>query len=222
MQLLGVSIVFTLFALSNVVTCGEKIWFTLPLPKFILNLCGIFRASSRLFYPVYYLVVLSLLLVLWYFRKEFGKKMVQILLILFLFVQLWDLHNVVVEKHSAMEKNARMESVLQDEMLQMIAQNADYLLKDNFIDHAYDRKIAVWAYQNNMETYFTVATVGRTINCKRLTEQAIEEIQMTGHVGNYVVATTDKETAERYTQLPSSGVYQYERVYFIYDVESIE
>lgn len=222
MLLLGVCIVFTLFALSNVVTCDDKILFTIPLPEPVLDFCGIFRASGRLFYPVYYLAILLILFTLWHFGRKLGKNKIRILLLFFIFIQLWDLHRVIVAKHSAMEKNAGMESVLQDEILQTIAQGADYLLVDNFADHAYSRKIAVWAYQNNMETYFTVATVGRTINCKQLNEQAVEEICTTGHVGKYVVATTDKETAERYSLIPSAGVYQYENVYFIYDEGDIE
>ena len=221
-QLLVVSIVLTLYALSNVVTYDDKVLFTMPLPDTILNLCGIFRASSRLFYPVSYLVTLLLLLILWYFRTKLGKKTVRTLLILFVFVQLWDLHNVIIEKHLTMGKNARTESVLQDEMLQTIARSADYLLEVDFVDHVYNRKIAVWAYRNDMETYFTVATVGRTVNCKRLAEQAIEEIRTTGRVGKYVVATTNKETADRYSMISSAGVYQYENVYFIYDAEGME
>lgn len=139
------------------------------------------------------------------------------ILTFFLCVQLLDLHNVMMEKHHMMQTNAREESLLQDETLQKIAQNSDYLLEDHFEDHTNHRKIAVWAYKNGMQTYFTVATVGRVQNCNRLTEQTIEEIRQTGNIAGYVVATTDEETAERYLAIPQVDVYRYDNIYFAYN-----
>lgn len=54
--LIFICIFMICFAISNVVTFNDKILCTIPLPKLVEDLCGIFRASSRLFYPVYYLV----------------------------------------------------------------------------------------------------------------------------------------------------------------------
>ena len=50
---------FWIFAVSNVVTFNGKILFTYPLPETVLSFASIFRASSRIFYPVYYLLILS-------------------------------------------------------------------------------------------------------------------------------------------------------------------
>ena len=51
----------TLFAVSNVVTFNDKTLVTIPLSDKLVDLCGIFRASSRMFYFTYYsLVIFSL------------------------------------------------------------------------------------------------------------------------------------------------------------------
>ena len=48
----------TLFALSHVITLGSKEILVLPLPESLLRLCSVFRASGRLFWPVYELLFL--------------------------------------------------------------------------------------------------------------------------------------------------------------------
>lgn len=63
-----------LFSVSNVVTYNDKELFTIQLPEFLLKLCGIFRASSRLFYPVYYLFFLFIFVSLWQYRIHLEKN----------------------------------------------------------------------------------------------------------------------------------------------------
>ncbi|MEG1010788.1 MAG: DUF6311 domain-containing protein [Ruthenibacterium sp.] len=58
--LCAVCAVLTLFALSHVVTLGARTLFTLPLPDVLVRLCSIFRAGGRMFWPVNYLLVLSI------------------------------------------------------------------------------------------------------------------------------------------------------------------
>ncbi len=48
---------FTLFAISHVVTINDKTLFTVPLPKIFIKLGDIFRASARIFWPVYYIII---------------------------------------------------------------------------------------------------------------------------------------------------------------------
>lgn len=84
--LLIVCIVFTLFALSNVITFDEKVCFTYLLPEWLIDICGIFRASGRLFYPVYYLLILLLLFTLWHLRSILGGKRQCLLYLLFSYV----------------------------------------------------------------------------------------------------------------------------------------
>jgi hypothetical protein len=49
----------TLFALSNHIGVGLQT-FSYPLPKFVVKLSNIFRASGRMFWPVFYVIVILL------------------------------------------------------------------------------------------------------------------------------------------------------------------
>lgn len=50
-----------LFAVTNVVTANSRVLFRIPLPGIIIRFCDMFRASGRLIWPVYYLLVLAAL-----------------------------------------------------------------------------------------------------------------------------------------------------------------
>ena len=47
----------TLFAITNVVCFDDVELLNIPLPEGLVKLCGIFRASGRMFYPVYYVLM---------------------------------------------------------------------------------------------------------------------------------------------------------------------
>ena len=53
----AVCVFLTAFALSNIITF-DLIDLIIVVPQKLLDLCGIFRASGRLFWPVYYLIML--------------------------------------------------------------------------------------------------------------------------------------------------------------------
>ncbi|HEX4159038.1 MAG TPA: DUF6311 domain-containing protein [Rhizomicrobium sp.] len=53
------STVLTILAISVAVSLGSHLLFTIPVPHFVFNVLSIFRASGRLFWPVYYLLTLG-------------------------------------------------------------------------------------------------------------------------------------------------------------------
>lgn len=57
--LAAVSMVLTLFAVSHVVTANGVTLVTLPLPAAFIKLFSVFRSGGRLFWPVYYLLILA-------------------------------------------------------------------------------------------------------------------------------------------------------------------
>lgn len=91
----------TVFAVSNHVYWGNT-GFTLPLPAWLLNLCGIFRASGRMFYlPAACLVVWGV----YTLRRACGRLpypavCASVILALLLIVQVWDLSAVAAEKRN--------------------------------------------------------------------------------------------------------------------------
>ncbi len=64
LPLVIVSLLLTAFAFSNHVGLGEKRLLSYPLPAFFQPLANAFRASGRFFWPVYYLLLLSVLYVI--------------------------------------------------------------------------------------------------------------------------------------------------------------
>lgn len=55
----AVSLVLTLFAVSHVVTANGATLVTLPLPAAFIKLFSVFRSGGRMFWPVYYLLMLA-------------------------------------------------------------------------------------------------------------------------------------------------------------------
>lgn len=97
----------TLFAASNVLCLDDQELLTIPLPQLLLSLCGIFRASSRLFWPVYYTAILTGLVWLGRALAACGReKLLPLAVALVAAVQLFDLSGVIAEKHAFMSETA--------------------------------------------------------------------------------------------------------------------
>lgn len=79
------------FAVSNVV-CFGTYEMHVPLPENLLELCGIFRASSRIFWPVWYLIVFGV--VSWFMEKA-GIRILVVMCI----IQIADMSGMVIQKH---------------------------------------------------------------------------------------------------------------------------
>jgi hypothetical protein len=85
-SLIVVCIGLTLFAISNQVGIGP--WsFYIPLPDSVLALAGILRASGRLFWPVYYLLILGIFYLL---TRTYSKKIATLILLCGLSIQIAD------------------------------------------------------------------------------------------------------------------------------------
>lgn len=86
-----VCICMTAFAVSNVV-CFGTFEMHVPLPEKLLEICGTFRASSRIFWPVWYLIVFGL--VSWFMEKT-GIR----ILFVMCMIQIADMSGMVIQKH---------------------------------------------------------------------------------------------------------------------------
>ncbi len=99
--LLLLGLCFTLFAISNVMTFHDAILIEYPLPDFLMNFAAIFRASSRMFYPVYYLLILLGLKGLSYLNI----KMCSAIMILLAAIQVVDIAPGLITKHMSFDLN---------------------------------------------------------------------------------------------------------------------
>ncbi|MBB5359462.1 hypothetical protein HDE76_002691 [Rhodanobacter sp. ANJX3] len=79
--------VLTLLAISNEVTLGSRVLFVLPMSAKITSAMNVFRASGRLFWPVYYLLMLAAVRS----TLRFSRPVCIRVLLLFFVVQLFDL-----------------------------------------------------------------------------------------------------------------------------------
>lgn len=84
---------WTLFSLSSTVTWNEKVLVSLPLPDFFSNISGLFRASGRFFWPVFYLLAIFALV-----RVVQKVRFAQVILAAALLLQLLDLQPLIQSK----------------------------------------------------------------------------------------------------------------------------
>ena len=75
------------FALSPVISFGHHIILRLSLPDTVHQLWSIFRSTGRFFWPVYYLILISVVVFL---DRYFSKRTSILLLIFALFLQIYD------------------------------------------------------------------------------------------------------------------------------------
>lgn len=100
MGLIIVCVIFMLYAISNVVTLNDIILFEIPLPTLIKKLCNIFQAGNRMFYPVLYILLLSICL----FIERHVKKCAIVVLVMILIVQFADIFPALQTKYLSLRE----------------------------------------------------------------------------------------------------------------------
>lgn len=89
--LVGVCLILSIFAVSHVVTANGATLMVLPLPEKLVLLGSVFRSSGRMFWPVYYLLMLGAFLSVSRLAGRFGPRVRLGLVIALVAVQLVDL-----------------------------------------------------------------------------------------------------------------------------------
>ena len=96
LSLVLVSAALTLFAVSTTVVINNNPYLRFPLPLAALRLFSIFRSSGRMFWPVYYIL---LLFSLYFLKSIINKKIISLILVFFVAIQIADLSPALIEKH---------------------------------------------------------------------------------------------------------------------------
>ena len=204
-----------LFAISNVVTLNDKILFDIPLPQWMEKLCGIFRASSRIFYPVYYCIFICIVYGIWQFSvSRLSKTKAYFILGLIMAIQLFDIHSCIIEKHQMMNKNASYTSLLDDQMLNDILQNNQYLILDNYSGDS--RSLAVVALKNHMKLYYSTANSGAYWSAYNNSIEIASTAKETGEIKSYVIVTSDAATAGSYLKHENIECYRSNENYYLF------
>lgn len=207
-----------LFAVTNTVTLESRVLFTIPIPSQIKDLCGIFRASSRMFYPVWYSLCAGMILFFWKFMDQLGKKRNAFLfLFLVLTIQTVDLHVCVMEKHRMMRKNASYESILNDETAASIFSEGVTLIKEDVSTARGIRTAAAAALKQRSRLYFSVANSGNYEDSEKEGKRICEEIRKNGTIHSYVIVTDQPETMSGYLPHETIRCYKSGELYFLYE-----
>ena len=133
-EILLVSLFFFLFAISNVIKYGTHIIVRYELPDFAMKFANIFRASSRLFYPVFYLIFLTLLV---WIIKRYSSRIARVLVLILLIIQIVDISPVLIEKHRIFySEKTEFYNLFTDGDWTFYAQEYDYaMLLENDTDY---------------------------------------------------------------------------------------
>ena len=211
--LLAVCTVLTVFSISNIVVFNGRTLLEVPLPNVLDALFGIFRASSRLFYPVYYVIFLF---VARYLLVRFKPRQAAVLVALLVAVQLLDLSGVVVQKHRYYADPSHVETPLTDTVLAEAAARCDRLLLVEDIDtnHYY----TALAAKNGMKTNIRTVNSGYYPGAQAAGAQALEELLAGRYDANTIYVAQQPSTREAIREaLADSGalLYDYDGYLFV-------
>ncbi|MBQ9846151.1 MAG: hypothetical protein IJO54_08750 [Oscillospiraceae bacterium] len=188
--LLCACIFLTLFALSHIIYFGGLLIIEIPLPDILLNLCGIFRASSRMFWPVFYLIFTFAITCTFFVFKKY-PKIVYVITTFFLALQIYDLKGVLVEKHIEMQEKLTYEFPGDPELFQL----GDYeLVIDDYSGSK--RYVCYISGRNNIMTTSNNFNSGSYPNAIALCENELRRIETEPLNIKYVYVTNDIEKYE--------------------------
>lgn len=156
----------TLYAASNKLGIGP-LQMEIPLPEAILNLLATFRSSGRLFWPVYYFILVSAL----YFNLRYqmgspSRALVTILLSIALFFQAMDTRQLLTFTTSnriEVDNSVIMQSDFWKKAAKRykVVRSLPFIAAPKFWQH-----LGLWAYDNNMAT--DMVLLGRYNRAERL------------------------------------------------------
>lgn len=185
----------TVFAVSNVVSFNDKELLTIHLPYRIYELCGIFRASGRMFYPVYYVLYTGIIYQLAEYLK---KKTAFIVLAAGLLIQAADLSGVMAEKHQAMADNADYRSLLAETELTELAKGHRKITVSEVWDIIELQRISVWAGKNGLKTSYSIANSGTYGAADILASEEIEALKSGVYDKTIIYVTQNPETLKKW------------------------
>lgn len=150
--LLLVSFVLFFLALSNKIYFNQNLVFSYPLPLVVEKMLNCVRSSGRLFWPVYYLVIVGSL-----FSLRFFKKFVAIIILcLVLFIQISDLSVGLKEKKFSYDgkvKNFQIQTIFDQEYdtWKNLLSNYQHIVTLPYFNR-YDMPLS-WAAAKNNHTF---------------------------------------------------------------------
>lgn len=211
----------TAFALSNRVTWGMA-GFTLPLPKALLVLCGIFRSSGRMFYLVaacmltwaVYAVRAALQ------RRPRGRWLACAALAAVLAVQIWDLSAAAAQKRAMLQPDVQINATaINNPESAAIGVGHTHLLAAGEVREDRLRLLAVLAGKQGLATNLDIAVSGQHPGAEASRAETAALLQSGQYDRTAVYVTTDAGVWESWRQIfagdDSLGYYVADSCYFM-------
>lgn len=199
--LTGGCALLTLFAVSNKVYWGAA-GFTVPLPDAVLQFCGVFRASGRMFWLPACCAVLYSLYALWRFCAAKPRAAVWACAVLCagLVLQGWDLSAAAAQKRAKFSAPVDA-TVVTDAQTADLGAGHRYLLAASALREDRVRLLAILAGKNGLATNLSIAVSGRYPNAGRSMADAAALLETGRYDPQAVYVTTDGGQYERWQRL---------------------
>lgn len=185
----------TLFAVTNNISINETIY-EIPLPEALTDLCGIFRASSRMFYLV---AACMLVFALYTVQDTFralpgGVALSAVFLCIVCGVQIWDLSLAAAEKREKFLQETQM-TVVDDPVTQGLGQGHDKLLCTQELPNTERRHTAILAGHEGLATDIVIDLSGDNEASFENYEQTAADLRAGRYDRDTVYVTIDEEMA---------------------------
>ncbi len=139
--LICIGAIYLSIAISPVISFGDKELIEIPIPQMIAKIWGVFRATGRFIWPVWYL------LVLYSIRKiqKLGIKVGIVVLVGCMILQIFDISNVLKSKHKWLTKT-NVYKYTDDEFWQQLTQYREFKhICISFTDYKIDKWLKLGA-----------------------------------------------------------------------------
>lgn len=146
--LILVSVISMAVALSPVITMGDRVLVQMQLPQWLIDKWSVFRASGRVVWiDVYIIMLISCIVVI----KILNKRMMIAAFLVALAVQIYDISDLLIEKHETFSFAQKYVSLLAETgFWDYIAQNSDvqHVVYYSTVEQPMMYSITDWAMRN--------------------------------------------------------------------------
>lgn len=188
-----VCVVLTALALSNTVAFGSRVLIDIDLPKRVENILSIIRSSGRMFWPVYYIILLGS----FYWLRFVTRRAAVVGLALFLVIQIYDFYPMLAFKKSLYDSHT-YGKVLTSEFWPMVKGEYQHIafVPDYVVDDGY-MPVALYGAYNNMTInsgYFARPIKGNGRHVREMAKQ-VESGSVSSDTLYIVTSQSQKYTA---------------------------
>lgn len=171
-------IIFLILALSPIIMLDNNILLEVPYPNFIMEILSIFRSSGRFVWPICYMIILFIFIILYTYSKP---RSLCIILCFAFGLQIYDLSGLIKEKHDKFSVRQEYISNINTEVWEVLAKGKKeivfipYDLVFKNVDKIFS--IAEFAYTHDMVlNSFYVSRINVPVICS-ITDTLTNELK---------------------------------------------